>query len=96
MNGTTFDSSINLGAVAISWNIAGSSDFNGDYQSDILWQTVHWPKPYLAHERHHAYVHGQFGNRGDVVEHRWLERLNGDAKSIFFANSSTGQRLICS
>jgi hypothetical protein len=38
MNGTTYGSSVNLGTVAISWNIAGSSDFNRDGKSDILWQ----------------------------------------------------------
>jgi hypothetical protein len=38
MNGTTLQSTVSLGLVATSWNIAGSSDFSGDGKSDILWQ----------------------------------------------------------
>jgi hypothetical protein len=38
MNGTTHTSTVSLGTVATSWSIVGSSDFNGDGKSDILWQ----------------------------------------------------------
>src|SRR5439155_1389283 len=38
MNGTTHQSTVNLGTVPTSWSIAGSSDFNGDAKADILWQ----------------------------------------------------------
>ena len=38
MNGTSLISSVSLGVVGTSWNIVGSEDFNGDLNSDILWQ----------------------------------------------------------
>src|SRR5207247_8248226 len=38
MNGTTHQSTVNLGTVPTSWSIAGSSDFNGDAKADIVWQ----------------------------------------------------------
>jgi hypothetical protein len=51
-------------------------DFNGDGKADILWQnSFYWSARYLAHEWHHASIHCQFGNVGDIVEHRWFERL---------------------
>ena len=40
MNGTTYQSIVNLGTVATSWSITGSSDFNRDGKSDILWQNT--------------------------------------------------------
>ena len=38
MNGTTHQSTVNLGTVPTTWSIVGSSDFNGDAKADILWQ----------------------------------------------------------
>jgi FG-GAP-like repeat len=38
MNGTSFSSSVSLGIVGTSWNIAGAADYSGDGQTDILWQ----------------------------------------------------------
>jgi FG-GAP-like repeat len=40
MNRTVIQSVVNLGTVATSWSIAGSSDFNGDRKADILWQNT--------------------------------------------------------
>src|SRR6266513_5904607 len=40
MDGTALQSVVNLGTVARSWSIAGSSDFNGDGKADILWQNT--------------------------------------------------------
>ncbi len=38
MNGTAYQSWVDLGTVPTSWNIVGSGDFNGDGKTDILWQ----------------------------------------------------------
>src|SRR6266496_312650 len=38
MNGTSLSSSVSLGIVGTSWNIAGAADYSGDGKTDILWQ----------------------------------------------------------
>lgn len=38
MNGTVHTSSVNIGRVPTTWNIAAYADFNGDGKRDILWQ----------------------------------------------------------
>jgi hypothetical protein len=40
MNGTTVTSWISLGVIPTAWQIAGTGDFNGDGQPDILWQNT--------------------------------------------------------
>ena len=40
LNGASYVSSINLGAVSTNWNIAGLGDFNRDGYTDILWQST--------------------------------------------------------
>ena len=96
MNGTTFGSSANLGAVAISWNIAGSSDFNGDGKSDILWQNSSTGQRLIW--LMNGTIHTASVSLGTVPT-SWSivgsSDFNGDAKSdILWQNSSTGQRLI--
>jgi hypothetical protein len=40
MNGTTYSSAVILPQVPTAWSIAGSGDFNGDANADILWQNT--------------------------------------------------------
>jgi hypothetical protein len=76
MNGTTYTSTVNLGFVATSLSITGSSDFNGDGKSDILLQNSSTgERLIMAHERHRVSIQCQFGIRGDILEHHWFERL---------------------
>jgi hypothetical protein len=96
MNGTTYGSSVNLGTVAISWNIAGSSDFNRDGKSDILWQNsstgqrVIWIMNGTTHTS--TVGLGFVATSWSIVG---SSDFNGDGKSdILWQNSSTGQRLI--
>jgi hypothetical protein len=35
-------------------------------------KSVEFSMPCLAHERQHACIHSQFGNRGDILEHQEL------------------------
>ncbi len=96
MNRTTYGSSVNLGTVAISWNIAGSGDFNGDSKADILWQNSSTGQRliWLMNGTTHTSTVGL-----GVVATSWSivgsSDFNGDGKSdILWQNSSTGQRLI--
>jgi len=96
MNGTTYGSSVNLGAVAISWNIAGSSDFNGDGKSDILWQNSSTGQRLIW--LMNGTTHTSTASLGTVATSWGIvgsSDFNGDGKSdILWQNSSTGQRLI--
>jgi hypothetical protein len=38
MNGASYSRSVSLGVVPTQWRIAGTGDFNGDGETDILWQ----------------------------------------------------------
>ena len=40
MNGTTIAYAVNLPTEPTSWSIAGTGDFNGDGQPDIIWQNT--------------------------------------------------------
>jgi len=96
MNGTTFGSSVNLGAVAISWNITGSSDFNGDGKSDILWQNSSTGQRLIWLMNGTAF---QSSVSLGTVATSWSiagsSDFNGDGKSdILWQNSSTGQRVV--
>jgi glucose/arabinose dehydrogenase len=96
MDGATYGSSVNLGTVAISWNIVGSSDFNGDGKSDILWQNSSTGQRLIWIMN--GTTHTSTVSLGFVAT-SWSiagsSDFNGDGKSdILWQNNSTGQRLI--
>ena len=96
MNGMAYGSSVNLGTVAISWNIAGSADFNGDRKPDILWQNsstgqrLIWLMNGTTHTSNVSL--GTLATSWNIVG---SSDFNGDGKAdILWQNSSTGQRVI--
>jgi hypothetical protein len=40
MNGTAYASSAFIGNAPVAWHIAGAGDFNGDGQTDVLWENT--------------------------------------------------------
>jgi hypothetical protein len=40
MNGTTISSSVFLGVLPVEWRVATTGDFNGDGQSDLVWENT--------------------------------------------------------
>jgi FG-GAP-like repeat len=96
MNGTTYGSSVNLGTVAISWNIAGSGDVSGDSKADILWQNSSSGQRLVW--LMNGTTHTSTVSLGFVAT-SWSiggsSDFNGDGKSdILSQNTSTGQRAI--
>ncbi len=96
MNGTTYGSSVNLGTVAISWNVAGSGDFNGDRKTDILWQNSSTGQRLVW--LMNGTTHTSTVSLG-FVPTAWSmvgsSDFNGDGKSdILWQNTSSGQRLV--
>src|SRR6266513_1857440 len=96
MNGTALQSVVNLGTVATSWSIAGSSDFNGDGKADILWQNTSTGQRVIW--LMNGTVSQSVVNLGTMAT-AWSiagsSDFNGDGKAdILWQNTSTGQCLI--
>src|SRR6266516_1953982 len=96
MNGTTHQSTVNLGTVATSWSIAGSSDFNGDGNADLVWQNTSTGQRVIWLMNGTA-LQSVVNLR--PVASSWRiagsSDFNGDGKAdILWQNTSTGQRVI--
>src|SRR5438552_7072726 len=96
MNGTTHQSTVNLGTVPTSWSIVGSNDFNGGGKADILWQNsatgqrIIWLMNGTAHQS--TVSLGTVPTQWSIVG---SSDFNGDGKAdILWQNSATGQRII--
>jgi hypothetical protein len=40
MTGTAFTSAVDLGNLPVAWHIAGTGDYNGDGQPDLIWENT--------------------------------------------------------
>jgi hypothetical protein len=40
MNGATITGWVSLGVVTSDWDVAGTGDYNGDGQTDIVWENT--------------------------------------------------------
>src|SRR5438552_1504310 len=96
MNGTTHQSTVNLGTVPTSWSIVGSNDFNGGGKADILWQNsatgqrIIWLMNGTAHQS--TVSLGTVPTQWSIVG---STDFDGVGKAdILWQNSATGQRII--
>src|SRR5438874_2206044 len=96
MNGTTFQSTVNLGTIGTSWSIAGSGDFNGACKPDILWKNNPYTTLFRSPNNNHTFLyHLKFGTICTSSITSANKDFNGDCKSdILWQNNSTGLRVI--
>jgi len=96
MNGTTYLSSVSLGAIPTDWSIVGLGDFNADGHPDIVWQNAATGECVLWFMDGATYLSS--ASLG-VVPIAWsvagVGDFNGDGSpDILWQNTATGERAL--
>jgi len=92
---TTVQAYVDLGTQLTSWSIAGRATSTGTARRTFFGKQLYWRTQYLDHERHHLCRQRCFANGADIVEHRWLGRLQREGRRTFFGKTALlGERSI--